>query len=111
MATTLRQQHNFGRKEWRAHCGRHINEINRDASLEGNVLLDAGANAVVRNCNYNEWIHIELGKPGTKKTQVRLAGGKWHGAGMTANGEYMIYPARQIGVFQETEIKDRGSSQ
>ena len=36
---------------------------------------------------------------------MKLAGNKWHGAGMTANGEYMIVPYRQIGIMQEPESK------
>ena len=49
-----------------------INEFNTNKSLEGKVLLDTGANEVVRSFSYNEWSNIDLGRPGTRKTQVRL---------------------------------------
>ena len=44
-------------------------------------------------------------RPGTRKTQVKLAGNKLQGAGMSANGEYMILPTRQIGMIQEPVSK------
>ena len=62
------------------------------------MLLATGANEVVRTFSWREWGNIEHGCPYTRTTQVKLAGNKWHGAGMTANGEYMIVPIRQIGI-------------
>ena len=56
---------------------------------------------MVRSFSYQEWSNIDIGCPGTRKTQVKLAGNKWHGAGMTAHGEYMITPIRQVGMIQE----------
>ena len=82
-----------------------VNEFNTNQSLDGKVLLDTGANEVVRTFSYREWSNIDLGRAGTRKTQVRLAGNKWHGAGMNASGEYMIVPMRQFGIMQESEQK------
>ena len=82
-----------------------VNEFNTNKSLEGKVLLDTGANELVRSFSYSEWSNIDMGRAGTRKAQVRLAGNKWHGAGMNANGEYMIVPTRQIGIMQEPENK------
>ena len=72
---------------------------------KGQVLIDSGANELVRGYHQNEWSSIDLGMPGTKKTHVRVAGGRWIGAGMTANGEYMMYPSRPMGINMEPEIK------
>ena len=69
------------------------------------MLLDTGANEVVRSFSYHEWSNIDMGRSGTRKTPAKLAGNKWRGAGMTANGEYMIVPVRQIGIMQEPENK------
>ena len=82
-----------------------INEFNTNKSLEGKVLLDTGANEVVRSFSHREWSNIDMGRSGTRKNQVKLAGNKWHGAGMTASGEYMIVPLRQMGTMQEPDDK------
>ena len=47
--------------------------------MEGKVLLDTGANEVVRSYSPREWGNIDMGQPGTRKTQVKLASGKWYG--------------------------------
>ena len=49
-------------------------------------MLATGANEVVRTFSWREWGNIEHGCPYTRTTQVKLAGNKWHGAGMTAKG-------------------------
>ena len=53
-----------------------VNEFNTNKSLEGKVLLDTGANELVRSFSYSEWSNIDMGRAGTRKTQVRLAGNK-----------------------------------
>ena len=53
-------------------------------SVKGMVLLDTGANEVVRPSNWKEWAQIEAGKPGTKLCTVKLAGGTRSRSGMTA---------------------------
>ena len=101
----------FGKRDPKVNFGKIrkrvalVNEFNTNQSLDGKVLLDTGANEVVRTFSYREWSNIDLGRAGTRKTQVRLAGNKWHGAGMNASGEYMIVPMRQFGIMQESEQK------
>ena len=56
--------------------GPHYPQIYQVTSLVGKVLLDTGANAVVRPYNFNEWANIEQHKPGTRRNFVNLAGGK-----------------------------------
>ena len=85
---------------WPSKFGTHINGVTSSDALHGKVLLDTGANEVVRNYIHDEWVAIELGKPGTRKTRVKLASGKWYDAGMTANGEYMMYPKQENGEAQ-----------
>ena len=83
-------------------------EVSTNKNMEGKVLLDTGANEVVRSYSPREWSNIDLRQPGTRRTQVKLASGKWYGAGMTANGEYMISPTRQMGIMQEPEGSHKG---
>ena len=65
-------------------CGRigtqsvFMNEFNTNKDLEGKVLLDTGANEVVRNFSYREWSDIDLRRPGTRQTQVKLVGNKFN---------------------------------
>ena len=59
----------------------------------------------MRNYTYEEWVAIELGKPGTKKTRVKLASEKWYDAGMTSNGEFMMYPRQEEGEAPAKVVK------
>ena len=60
----------FGPRNPRIWLGSHVSEITSNKALEGKVLLDTGANEVVRNFNYYECGNIEYNRPGTRKTQV-----------------------------------------
>ena len=88
---------NFGPRDRKIWLGYHAHEVNTNKLLDGKVLTDTGSNEVARTYSYSEWVNIDLERPSTRKTQVRLASGKCCGAGMSANGEYMIYPSRQPG--------------
>ena len=66
----------FGPRNKRIWFGAHVSEVTTNKALEGKVLLDTGANEIVRGYNYHEWANIDMGRPGTRKTQVKLASGK-----------------------------------
>ena len=69
------------------------------------VLVDTGANEVVRPHSERDLWQIENEAKGTRKTKVRLAGGKWYEAGMTVCGEYMLGPSNGGGYAAESRAK------
>ena len=69
-------------------------ETQRAVSKKGMVLMDSGANEVVRPFSNWEWAQIENKKPFTRKMNAGLAMGSAMEAGITMGGELMRAPPK-----------------
>ena len=69
-------------------------ETQRAISKKGMVLMDSGANEVVRPYSNWEWEQIEKKRPYTRKMTVGLALGSAMQAGITMGGELMRAPPK-----------------
>ena len=77
----------------------HINATDssgRKPYLVDKVLIDGGSNEVIRPNHFEMWKDILHRKPGTRRVNMRLAGGTIESGGMTANGEVMVGPGRKL---------------